>query len=449
MTKDKATTLVHSGIGIITDENELPIKINFQWEQSASGNLITTTVETLADSRFFNRIFRSQKRIDLQGLLLCGKKFHAPYLTIGGVKSTYEEDKCIYQITLVPKNVFSCGEEIANCMKAQYELRGSMESINSFEIDSYKISIVERYFSESDLRLYSRRHLQYLTSSALEVVGLEKPLSEYEKISENMLNLISIAQGYSIVCDQRTYINESNEVYESYGANTGDGIGPGLIIPKSLVSKFLCDCYPEYEKLPEKIRSAISISTKYINLSTYGYLDIQLLQIFQAWELLANAFCKEYGAMDADARESDNVDGERQALINSLRECYEKWAFKNTEYAKKDNFLSKIIGPIKHNANGNIIGKFVEGTGLDLSHLSLDMRDFRNHTNRVRHVGSLKNNKEYGDIDRLLENARFGIRLQILRILNYGGMVVTRNEMGAQCEHSISKYFNGSMNAGT
>lgn len=287
------------------------------------------------------------------------------------------------------------------------------------------------------MKLYSRRHLQYLISSSLEVVGSEKEISTYELLSENVLELVSIAQGYSIVCDKRIYENSEGSRYESYGENTGDGIGPSLIIPKSLVPQFISESYSKWVSLPMNIRSAIKTATKYVNMSTYGYLDIQLFQVFQAWELLATAIYKSYNSDN----ENIPIDKERRALESAVKCAYKKWEKENKEYAAKDNFPSKLLGAIKFRANRDVVEYFTDYTGLEISLLSLNMRDFRNHTNKVRHVGMLDDKAEYQAIQSLLINARFGLRLQVLKILEYEGHVVFRNASGSQCDYPISRYF--------
>jgi len=236
---------------------------------------------------------------------------------------------------------------------------------------------------------------------------------QHQDFARVVMTLLSLALGTGIACDRQvfTWANEELEIWRQW---TGDEIGPGAIIPDYQLAKFLEQALPTWLSLSEDQQKAIRLARAYINLSARGYLDTRLLQIFQPWEFLVEAW-----GIKGKLSESESC------LRARLLHARKQW---NQDHSNCDvhGFWGSRISLIfdwpklKH-----AIIQLATSFGLDFKLAALDLDLLNEARNSVAHSGKLAahptgSNKHTLD---LLTKGQYCLQLLILRMLRYQGPV--------------------------
>jgi hypothetical protein len=114
-------------------------------------------------------------------------------------------------------------------------------------------------------------------------------MEQHQDFARVVMTLLSLALGTGIACDRQVF-SWATEKLEIWRQWTGDEIGPGAIVPDYQLVKFLEQALPAWLSLSSDQQQALRLARDYINLSARGYLDTRLLQIFQPWEFLVEAW---------------------------------------------------------------------------------------------------------------------------------------------------------------
>lgn len=208
---------------------------------------------------------------------------------------------------------------------------------------------------------------------------------QHEDFARVVMRLLSLASGTGVSCDRHFFVwaNEELEIWRHW---TGDEIGPGAIVPAFELVKFLEQTLPTWQSLSPDQRNAIRLAIDYINLSTQGYLDTRLFQIFQTWEFLIKA-----------------------------------WGIKGLLSESEACLRSRLKRPKLTEA----IEQFAASFNLDLKRVGLDLDLLKEARNNVAHSGKLPENFTSSNRQtlKLLTSSQYCLQLLILRIVAYQGRV--------------------------
>jgi hypothetical protein len=236
---------------------------------------------------------------------------------------------------------------------------------------------------------------------------------QHQDFARIVMNLLSLALGTGVSCDRHifTWANEELEIWRLW---TGDEFGPGAIIPDYQLVKFLEQTLPTWQSLSHDQQKALRLARDYINLSARGYVDTRLLQIFQPWEFLVEAWGIKGTLSDSES-----------CLRSRLLETRKQW---NQDHSNSDvhGFWGSRISTIfEWPKLKDAILQLSISYGLDLKRLGLDLDLLIEERNSVAHSGKLIEHQTNANRQafRILTTGQYCLQLLILRMLRYQGHV--------------------------
>ena len=245
-------------------------------------------------------------------------------------------------------------------------------------------------------------------------------MEQHQDFARVVMTLLSLALGTGVACDRQvfTWANEELEVWRQW---TGDEIGPGAIIPDYQLAKFLERALPAWQSLSQDQQKALRLARDYINLSARGYLDTRLLQIFQPWEFLVDAW-----GIKGELSESESC------LRSRLLQVRKQWDQDHSNCDVHGFWGSRISVIFDWPKLKDAIIQLATSFGLDFNLVGLDLDALNEARNSVAHSGKLSAHPTGADkhSSDLLKKGQYCLQLLILRMLGYQGTVKhSRNGM--------------------
>ena len=236
---------------------------------------------------------------------------------------------------------------------------------------------------------------------------------QHQDFARVVMNLLSLALGTGVSCDHHffTWANEELEIWRHW---TGDEIGPGAIIPDYQLVKFLEQTLPTWQSLSLDQQKALHLARDYINLSARGYIDTRLLQIFQPWEFLVEAWGVKGGLSESES-----------CLRSRLLQTGKQWNQDHSNYDVHGFWGSRISLIFEWPKLKDAILQLVTSFGLDLRRLGLDLDLLIKERNNVAHSGKLIEHPTSANRQAfsILTTGQYCLQLLILRMLRYQGPV--------------------------
>ena len=238
-------------------------------------------------------------------------------------------------------------------------------------------------------------------------------MEQHQDFARVVMTLLSLALGTGIACERQvfTWVSKELEVWRQW---TGDEIGPGAIIPDYQLAKFLEQALPAWQSLSQEQQKALRLARDYINLSARGYLDTRLLQIFQPWEFLVDAW-----GIKGKLSESESC------LRASLQRARAQWNQDNSNCDVDGFWGSRISIIFEWPKLKDAIIQLATSFDLDFKLVGLDLDSLIKARNSVAHSGRLAAHPAGADkhSSDLLKKGQYCLQLLILQILRYQGMV--------------------------
>lgn len=240
----------------------------------------------------------------------------------------------------------------------------------------------------------------------------KKP-EDHLNIARTFMTLASIALGTG-VSSHRYILHWPSSALETWRFMTGDELGPGPVIPDYKLKDFIATALPEMESLSPERKASVRLAKSYINLSERPYLNTRLFAIMQVWEFLAAAWA-----------EKPELSSDMLCLRLRIKKLLRDW---RQDYPSSDPegfWGNRLVSALDWDKLHQQVMNFGAMWGIDLEKLGVDLTLLRNVRNSVAHTGQLPNSSslETGSHFYLFQNARYALRLALLRILGYGGPV--------------------------
>ncbi|HET6452951.1 MAG TPA: hypothetical protein VFI02_00980 [Armatimonadota bacterium] len=239
-------------------------------------------------------------------------------------------------------------------------------------------------------------------------------LEEYQSRARQITILLSLADGTGVTWYRQLISWPKKGKQEIWGQWVGDDLGPGSCVAAFDIQPFLSQCIPAWDKWPEQKRHLARIAIGYINLTAHPYLDTRLLSMAQAWEMLANSWVPDPQQSEEEAR--------LEALVKS---AYKDWRKAHQGLDPNGSMMDRLSRWLRRSP---ALRKMSSLAGnLDLSKINLDLSELNRARNSVAHYGTLPRDllvDIHTALD-LLQAARFGLQLVLLRELGYSGRVQT------------------------
>lgn len=322
----------------------------------------------------------------------------------------------------------------SECVSISREVNAQLPSLQDIPIGPYLCSCKQVPVRKLTRLLSDVSKQTNVYRSELTLSGPTQAKAVYDKEACSILRLFGVMVSSSLFTRRTRYQFDDTGQVDHHWFNASAGVGKSEVVQDA--DSFLLSTYSTWNSLNPKIREAIELASTYIATSSEGFLDTRLFSLFQAWELLAKAYVKEYKtewnevqALDEDAR---------SALELSLKSAYERWQDEYPESNHNDIAnIGNIIGKAQQITAKGAVDFLVQRTELKPEKLEFNINKLKNISNYVRHTGKLKAQDQYGDDLDLYVETRFALQIIIFRILGYERKVWHHIDKFRSCEPMI------------
>ena len=263
----------------------------------------------------------------------------------------------------------------------------------------------------------------------------KKP-ADHLGIARSVMTLISLALGTG-VSSHRYILHWPSSELETWRFMSGDELGPGFAIPSHMLNNFISTALPSMESLLVEQQALIRLATMYINLSERPYLDTRLLAIMQAWEFLSMAWV-----------EKPTLPSDLLCLRSRIKRLLKEWRQDHPSGDIDGFWGSRLVSALDWYSLQQQVERFASMWNIDLQRLGVDLSLLRRVRDSVAHTGRLPETSSV-DIEsrfNLLRNARHALRLVLLQLLGYSGLVMV-SENGWKATKSMEEALSGKYGA--
>ncbi len=250
-------------------------------------------------------------------------------------------------------------------------------------------------------------------------------------IAKSFMTLASLALGTG-VSSHRFILHWPSSELETWRFMTGDELGPGPAIPSHKLNDFIETALPAMEALSPEQQALVRLATTYINLSEGPYLDTRLLAIMQVWEFLSMAWV-----------EKPTLPADLLCLRSRIKRLLRDWRQDHSSIDPNGFWGSRVVSALDWHSLHQQVEKFASMWNVDLQKLGVDLTLLRRVRDSVAHTGRLPEAHSADAENRfnLLRNARHALRLALLQLFGYSGLVmVSKNgwKVIKQMEEALS-----------
>lgn len=293
-------------------------------------------------------------------------------------------------------------------------LLGHHEGTAKVEDDGWLIEIV--YEDCDAVREAGRTSALWHVPTEGLLLKLSRPdasAQDYEDKARQITTLLSLADGTGVTW-HRYYLSwNEGESLEILGRWTGDEIGPGEGVPSFCIQPFLEQCLPTWRSWSPEKQGLAKLAIDYINLSNEGYLDSELLSIAQGWEILANEWV-------STPEPPEQIAELKKALLQVCKD----WRDMHPK-ADPDSQIADRVSRSFYDSPLLARMQALADRRISLDEIDLDLGKLKNARDDVAHRGLMRDElrKDKEEAQKLLESARFGLQLILLKELGYTGLV--------------------------
>ncbi|MBI5590794.1 MAG: hypothetical protein HY881_09955 [Deltaproteobacteria bacterium] len=263
----------------------------------------------------------------------------------------------------------------------------------------------------------------------------KKP-ADHLGIASSVMTLTSLALGTG-VSSHRHILHWPSSELETWRFMSGDELGPGLAIPSHMLDNFISTALPSMESLLPEQQALIRLATTYINLSERPYLDTRLLAIMQAWEFLSMAWV-----------EKPTLPADLLCLRSRIKRLLRDWRQDHSSSDPDGFWGSRLVSALEWHSLQQQVEEFASMWNIDLQRLGVDLTLLRRVRDSVAHTGRLPEAPSVDAESRfnLLRNARHSLRLVLLQLLGYRGLVMV-SENGWKATKRMEEALSGKYGA--
>jgi len=302
-------------------------------------------------------------------------------------------------------------------VEARYPLVGMFNGKFSVEDSGWSIEVFDSEENAACTKDLSKALGVPLEGLTLRIAKSDTTFDEYNEKAREILLLLSLATGNGVTSHRQIADWGDQGTMEVWRKFVGEEIGPGEIVPDFKLGKFLEQVLPVWNHLEHGTKSDIRLAVSYINLSGRGYLDTRLLQITQAWELLATAWMPK---------------GKLNTLESDLRKrvkcSYREWKKEHPEADPKGHWGTRVVSPFQWPIAKRQIESLTESGNINLARVGIDFDLLKEARDSVAHTGKMTDRMRTDRPYPLLSAAQFGLQLLLLAKLGYSDLVVAHNK---------------------
>ena len=259
-----------------------------------------------------------------------------------------------------------------------------------------------------------------------------KEPTDHIGIARTIMTLVSLALGTG-VSNHRYILHWPSSELENWQFMSGDELGPGPAIPSHKLDEFITTALPTMESLQPEQQALVRLAIMYINLSERPYLDTRLLAIMQVWEFLSMAWVKK-----------PNLPADLLYLRSRIKRLLRDWRQDHSSSDPDGFWGSRLVSVLDWHSLHQQVEEFASMWNVDLQRHGVDLTLLRRVRDCVAHTGRLPEAPSEDGQNRvnLLINARHALRLLLLQLLGYRGLVVV-SQKGWKTDATMEEALSG------
>ncbi|NEM98706.1 hypothetical protein [Pontibacter burrus] len=304
-------------------------------------------------------------------------------------------------------NEFAVGERSDVANTSLFTLTGYYKCKFYFNYAGYEISVTEEKDVTEEKKFYKRTGI-IREGVQLSLKKQNHVIVDSFEIADSITKLLSISTGNDVVFNKRNY----DDLYVVHRRPLIDSSSFDNVIPYEWMGKYIESTLPIWNKLEAEDKKLITNIASYLNFAGgSGYLDERMFKVAQGWEMAASKWGRKV------VTSSESILNLRKLLKATLKE----WR-SNYPELDKDGFLnSRILRSLEWDSFINNIENLVRDFKIDTTKIDLNFKLLKNNVrDKVAHEGRMV---PFDNAYSLLESLKFGLRLVILKKLQYQGDV--------------------------
>lgn len=350
----------------------------------------------------------------LDGVLEDGRRIRGNLLRGDSVLAS---DPSKASVTFVPQDQMVLGDLVdGNPREAKYPLVGFYGNSFCFQDSDWDISA-----DDGSVTSKQAKHLQQgwglmLEGHTLCLRNSNAALEQYQDRAIQIIQLLSLACGTGITFNRQVISWGDDSQCEIYHRAILYEPEHRRCVPAGWTQQFLQQTLPVWASWQQEKRDFYRLVTDYIALANSGYLDTRIMQIWQAWEIIAD----EWGEEIKPCSKEKN-------LKTRLKQVWQEWRKQYKDADPSCQLWERISFAFKWKKALDKIQDFAEGRGLDLDKIGLNFRSLKTARDTVAHTGMMPADMSKNRVQTLLllQSAQLGLQLILLLELGYTGLIET------------------------
>lgn len=342
------------------------------------------------------------------------------------VMTGYSKNKLIFSV--LKDLVF--GEESNNNIRFKAKLIGAYIGSLKFNLNDYAITLEEPKNVQEVL--------DFCTDYGYIAEGSELVIEHINGNNINNQDFLKICKEFCVIL---SFISGVTVTFNRYSFESKEGIynvwkvllvqsnkGKGVISLHNL-NEFLPTLIVNYHNLSAVRKKCLDTVIGYLNSTSLKYLEDCILNVAQAWEILALDFSEEKVELTEDIK----------VLKQLLKLTIKQWkAERNIDY-DTGIISNRILGSLNWDAVIKKIENLATDEKLNFETLKLDIKGLIEIRNNIAHTGRFKEiGREYEYLE-IFYSSLFSLQILILSKLGYDGAVF--ESIGGLRSHKNIKYF--------
>lgn len=365
----------------------------------------------------------TRNRWSLDGQLVDGRSIRASLFLTQSTFSLPDVRKTL--MSFIPSDSVLIGEVLDSPpSEVRYPLVGYHDDAFRIEDDGWTIKTEATEITRNQAKRLQTGWRLTTEGLALRLSHQDATLEQYSEKARQLMHLLSLASGNGITFHRQivSWTDETN--CEIYRQGIRYEPGPGPCVPSFCIQHFLDQTLPTWRSWKQEKRDICRLIIDYLALSGTGYLDTRLINIGQAWEVIATAWGPETQPSCVE-----------KALKDRLKEVWRNWRREHANADKDAHLWERITRAFHWTTALAKIETFANSRDLNLERIGLDIKELKRSRDSVAHAGKMPQdmNDNRSHALSVLRNAQFGLQLALLVDLGYSDFV--ENDENGLCTY--------------
>lgn len=304
-------------------------------------------------------------------------------------------------------NEVTIGESITHSNVSSFPLVGYYKSKFSFGYNGYEIKVAEEKDVDEESRFY-RRTGTMREGVTLKIIKQNHSIADSFEIALSITRLLSIVTGNNVVFNKRIF----DDKYTVHRRSVFEDSSFKNVIPYEWIGEYFQSAIKAWNEFDTEDKKLFENITSYLNSAGgSGYLDERMFKVAQSWEMAASKWSNNNVSMPDGILD----------LKRRLKSTWKEWRTYYPEIDKEGFLNSRILNSLEWDSFINKVERLAKDFEIDNTKLNLNFRLLKNNVrDKVAHEGRMI---PFDNAHDLLTSLKFGLKLILLKKLNYKGEV--------------------------